>query len=95
MPIHKHNNNDDFDDFPKISYHYPKLSEESLPVTTFPNIFRKFPKIAEDFRRRFDHIILDVVAFVFFLKLLVFAVKHFLYPRIASAELLKLDLMLV
>ena len=48
------------DDFPKISDHIPKISEDSPKYfwrpdgcsRTFSENFRKFPKIAEDFRGR-------------------------------------------
>ena len=54
--LHKHTNNDVFDDFPKISDHFPKISED------FPKLFRRlgecprtfsehFPKIVESSRR--------------------------------------------
>ena len=33
--LHKHTNDDVFDDFPKISDHFPKISED------FPKLFRK------------------------------------------------------
>ena len=57
--LHKHTNEDVFDDFPKISDHFPKISEDFrrfakiVPKVrrTFPNIFGDFPKITEDFRR--------------------------------------------
>ena len=43
-----------FDDFPKISDHLPKISEDFLNCseiqTNVPEHFRKFPKIAEDIR---------------------------------------------
>ena len=52
--LYKHTNNDVFDDFPKISGHLPKISED------FPKWFRRldepfrtfsehFPKITDDF----------------------------------------------
>ena len=48
-----------FDDFPKISDHLPKISEDFPKLfrrpdkrsRTFSENFRKFPKIAEDWRR--------------------------------------------
>ena len=33
--LHKHSNDDVFDDFPKISDHFPKISED------FPKLFRR------------------------------------------------------
>ena len=49
-----------FDDFPKISDHFPNISEKFPKLfrrpdersRTFSENFRKFPKIAEDFRGR-------------------------------------------
>ena len=49
-----------FDDFPKISDHFLKISENFSKLfqrpdertRTFSENFRKFPKIAEDFRGR-------------------------------------------
>ena len=54
--LHKHTNDDVFDDFPKISNHFPKISEDFRSFAkivprvrrTFPNIFRRF---SEDCRR--------------------------------------------
>ena len=54
--LHKHTNEDVFDDFPKISDHFPKISEDFRRLAkivpkvrrTFPNIFGDFPKISED-----------------------------------------------
>ena len=40
--LHKHTNDDVFDDFPKTSDQFPKISDQ------FPNIFRTF---SEDYRR--------------------------------------------
>ena len=40
--LHKHTNDDVFDDFPKISDNFPKISEH------FSEIFRRFPKISEE-----------------------------------------------
>ena len=47
-----------FDDFPKISAHFPTISEDFIKLCrrsderprTFSENFRKFLKIAEDFR---------------------------------------------
>ena len=45
-----------FDDFPKISDHFPKILKlfrrPDERSRTFSGNFRKFPKIAEDFRGR-------------------------------------------
>ena len=50
--IQKHTNEDFFDDFPGISEHFPKISEDSRKVVRRPdNRFRTFPKISEDYRR--------------------------------------------
>ena len=50
--LYRHADEDVFDDFPKISYHLPKISEDFLKARrTFPNIFREFSKISEDVRR--------------------------------------------
>ena len=62
--LYKHTNNDFFDDFPKISEHFPKIFEDSPKVVrrpdkrfpTFSENFRRFPKIAEDFRGRSDDV---------------------------------------
>ena len=54
--IHKHTNNDVFDDFPKISDHFLKITED-LPklfrrlderFRTFSEDFRSLPKISEE-----------------------------------------------
>ena len=56
-----------FDDFPKISEHFPMISEDSIkvvqrPVTIskhFPKIYKdcqRFPKIIEDFQGRTDDV---------------------------------------
>ena len=47
--LYKRTDDGVFDDFPKISDHFPKICEEAR--RTFPNIFRKFPKIPEDIQR--------------------------------------------
>ncbi len=57
--LYKPTNYDVFDDFPKISKHFPKICEDFQSVVrrsyecfrTFSNFFRKFPKISEDCRR--------------------------------------------
>ena len=50
--LYKHTNNDVFDDFPKIATTFrrlPKIFQNcSEGLTTFPNIFRRLPKIAEE-----------------------------------------------
>ena len=58
--LHKHTNDDVFDDFSKICDHFPKISEDFSKIfpkvrRTFPNIFRRFsedsrrcPKISEE-----------------------------------------------
>ena len=51
--LYKHTNDDFFDDFPKISKHFPTISEDTRKVVrkarqSFPNIF---PKISEECRR--------------------------------------------
>ena len=53
--LYKHTDSDVFDDFPKISDHFPKIfqncSEGLVNVSEhFPNIFRRLPKVAEDSR---------------------------------------------
>ena len=40
--LYKQTDDGVFDDFPKISHHFPKARR------TFPNIFREFRKIPED-----------------------------------------------
>ena len=52
----EHTNDDVFDDFLKISKNCSKISENALkivrkPDNRFANIFQKFPKTADDFRR--------------------------------------------
>ena len=49
--LYKHTDDGVFNDFLKSFEDFPKLSW-SKARRTFPNIFRKFPKIAEDFRER-------------------------------------------
>ena len=57
--LYKHTDDGVFDDFPKISDHIPKISEDFAKLLrrpddrsqTFSENFRKFPKISEDFRR--------------------------------------------
>ena len=49
-----------FDDFPQISDHFPKIYEASSKLVrrshercrTFPEDYRRLPKIAEEFRGR-------------------------------------------
>ena len=58
--LYKHTDDGVFDDFPKISDHFRKISEDFPKLfrrshersQTFSENFRKFPKIAEDFRGR-------------------------------------------
>ena len=47
--LYKHTNNDVFDDFPKISDHFPKIFQNCSEGQT--NVSEHFPKISEDFRR--------------------------------------------
>ena len=59
--LYKHTNNDVFDDFPKISDHFPKIfqlcSEGLVNVSeNFPNIFRRLPKVAKYFRGSTDDV---------------------------------------
>ena len=51
--LYKSTDNGVFDDFPKISDHFPRIFQNcSEDQTNVPrNIFRKFPKISEDVRR--------------------------------------------
>ena len=44
--LYRHADDGVFDDFPKISDHLPKISED----------VRRFPKIAEDFRGRLEDV---------------------------------------
>ena len=58
--LYKRTDNGVFDDFPKICDHIPKISEDFPKLSrrpdersrTFSENFRKFPKIAEDYRGR-------------------------------------------
>ena len=63
--LHKLTDDGVFDDFLKISDHFPKISLDFLKARrTFPNIFREFPKIpvrrcpkiSEDFRGRSEDV---------------------------------------
>ena len=59
--LYKHTNNDVFDDFPKISDHFPKIFQNCSEGLTnvsehFLNIFRRLPKVAEDFRGSTDNV---------------------------------------
>ena len=48
--LYKYTDDAVFDDFPKISEDFPKLSRRPDERSqTFSDNFRKFPKIAEDF----------------------------------------------
>ena len=50
--LYKHTGYGVFDDFPKISDHFPKIFQNcSEARRTFPNIFRELPKMPEDVRR--------------------------------------------
>ena len=54
--LHKHTNNDVFDDFPKMSDYLPKIFQNCFEGKAnisehFSEIFRRLPKITEDFRR--------------------------------------------
>ena len=57
--LYKHTDDGVFDDFPIISDHLPKISEDFPKLfripdersRTFSENFRKFPKMSEDFRR--------------------------------------------
>ena len=65
--LYKHTNDKIFDDFPKISNHFPKIYEDFPKLfrrpderfRTFPNVFRRLPKTTEEepkkSRRCFDH----------------------------------------
>ena len=51
-----HTNDDRFDDFPKISVHFPKIGEDSPKVVRKPDngfrtFFRKYQKMFEDNRK--------------------------------------------
>ena len=51
--LYKRTDNGVFDDFPTISEDFPKLSRRpDERFRTFPENFRRCPKIAEDFRGR-------------------------------------------
>ena len=58
--LYRHADDGVFDDFPKISDHRPKISEDfpkfflrpDVRSRTFSEYFRRCPKIAEDFRGR-------------------------------------------
>ena len=62
--LYSHTNNDVFDDFPRISDHFPKISEDFLKL--FRRLderfrkrsedYRRFPKVAEDFRGGTDDV---------------------------------------
>ena len=57
--LYKHSDDGAFDDFRKISDHFPKISDDFLKLfwrpdensRTFSENFRKFPKMSKDFRR--------------------------------------------
>ena len=48
--LYKHRNNDVFDDFPKISDHFPRIFQNCSEGLT--NVSEHFPKIIHDFRRQ-------------------------------------------
>ena len=55
--LYKHTDDGVFDDFPKICDHFPKILQNCFKGQTnvpehSPIIFKKFPKITEDFRGR-------------------------------------------
>ena len=51
--LNKYTDDGVFDDFPKISEDFPKLFRRPDERSrTFPDNFRRCPKIAEDFRER-------------------------------------------
>jgi len=62
--LYNHNNDDFFDDFPNISEHLSKISEDSPKVIrrsdklfrTFSEHYWRFSKITEDFRGRRDDV---------------------------------------
>ena len=55
--LYKRTDNGVFDDFPKISEDFPKLSlRPDECFRTFSENFRRFPKIAEDFRGRLEDV---------------------------------------
>ena len=62
--LYKHTDDGVFDDLPKISDHFSKISEDFPKLfrrpdkrsRTFSENFRKFPKIAEDCRGRPEHV---------------------------------------
>ena len=62
--FYKPTNNEVFDDFPKISDHFPKIlkmlsgshTNVSEHFPKFSENFRRFPKIAEDFRGRSEDV---------------------------------------
>ena len=60
--LHKHTADDVFDDFPKISDHFPKIFQIVPKVLKanvserFSDIFRRLPKISENFRGGTDDV---------------------------------------
>jgi len=55
--LYNHTNNDVFDDFPKISEDFPKLFRRlDERLRTFSDDYRRFPKVAEDFRGGIDDV---------------------------------------
>ena len=59
--LHKHTNDDIFEDFPKISDQFPKIfqnfSEGKANVSKhFADIFQRLPKISEDFHEGTDDV---------------------------------------
>jgi len=45
-----------FDDFSKISHHFPKFSEDSEHFPKISEDFRRFSNIAEDFQGRSEDV---------------------------------------
>ena len=49
--LYRHADDGVFDDFPKISGHLPRISEDFQKLFRRPNVPEHFPKISEDCRR--------------------------------------------
>ena len=61
--LHKHTNDNVFDDFPKISDHLPKIfqncSKGKVNISDhFSEIFRRLPKISENFPGGTDDVLI-------------------------------------
>ena len=57
--LYRHADDGVFDDFLKISEDFPKLFRRPDESSrTFSENFRKFPKIAEDFRGRLEDVLM-------------------------------------